>query len=289
MLIVSCSHGKHLGRKIASKLKAKHSLLKFDKFPDGEIGIKFNVNLRGRKIVLVQSFYGEVSDSIIEVILAAKTAKELKAKRVILVAPYFPYLRQDKRFHAGEAVSQRIMGELFDKYFDKIYVMDPHLHRTKSLRQIFKRKSKNITAMGPISEYIKKKIKNPVIIGPDSESYQWTDLVAENVGVESRVLTKKRYSSYNVKVTLDKKLDLNGRSAVIVDDIVSTGGTIIEASKILRKLGAKKIYCICTHGVLIGGAIEKLKRNNIEIISTNTIPNKVSKIDISGVIAEKLN
>ena len=288
MIVISCSHGKHLGYKIAKRLKAQHSELLVSKFPDDELLVRINANARGKTIVLVQSFYGNISDCIIEVILASETARDLGAKRTMLVAPYFPYLRQDKRFHKGESVSQKIIAGMFDKYFDEILIIDPHLHRKMSLSQIFKIKAAKLTANSLIADYVNKHVKNPVIIGPDEESYKWARSVAEIIGAESRILKKKRYSSYHVEVRLNKKIDLKGKNIVIVDDIVSTGHTIIEAAKLLRKLGAKNIYCICVHGLFVGGALRKLRKSKIKIISTNTIPNKVAKIDVSEIVNQEL-
>ena len=288
MLIVSCSHGKHLGSLIAKKLGNRHSDLIVDKFPDDELYIRFNSELKNKNVVLVQSFYKNIADCIVEVIFAAKTAHELGAKNVILVAPYFPYLRQDKRFHKGEAVSQRIIANLIDKYFDAVYVMDPHLHREAKLKHIFKIKAKKLTANNLIADYINKHIKNPVIIGPDEESYKWARNVAEILGIDPIILIKKRYSSYNVRVKLNKRIDLSKKNAVIIDDIISTGHTILETAKILKRLGAGNIFCICVHGIFVNGALTKLKKAGIKVISTNTIPSEVAKIDVSGVIGEGL-
>ena len=288
MIIISCSHGKHLGYKIAKRLKARHSELFVKKFPDDELLIRFNADLSGKAVVLVQSFYGSISDCIVEVILASATARDLGAKKIILAALYFPYLRQDKRFHKGESVSQKIIAGLLGKYFDEILIIDPHLHRKKSLKQIFRIKETKLTANSLIADYAKKHIKNPVIIGPDEESYKWARSVAEIIGAESRILKKKRYSSYHVEVRLNKKIGLRGRNVVIVDDIVSTGHTIIETAKLLRRLGAKNIYCICVHGLFVDGALKKLNKAKIKVISTNTIPNPVARIDASGIIVKEL-
>ena len=288
MIIISCSHGKHLGYLIAKKLNKQHSNLLVDKFPDDELHIRFKSDLQSKSVILVQSFYKDISDCIIEIIFAAKTAHELGAKKVVLVAPYFAYLRQDKRFHKGEAVSQSIMAGLIDKYFDSVYLIDPHLHRKNKLEHIFKIKTKKLTANSLIADYIKKHIKNPVIIGPDEESYKWAKNVAEMLGVESRILEKKRYSSYHVEVKLNKKINLRDKNIVIVDDIISTGHTILETAKILKGLGAKKIYCICIHGIFADNALDKLKKAKIDVTATNTIPNKAAKIDVSSVISESL-
>lgn len=288
MIIVSCSHGNHLGSKIAKKLSCAYSQLFVSKFPDDELLVRFNANLKNKVVILIQSFYKNISDCIVEVIFASETAREMGAKKVILAAPYFPYLRQDKRFHIGEAVSQKIITKLFDKYFDAVYIMDPHLHRKKTLNQLFKMQAVKLTANNLIAEYIRKNIKHQVIIGPDEESYKWAISVAEKIGSESRILKKKRFSSFHVEVKLNKKIDLGNRNIVIVDDIVSTGNTILKTAKLLRRLGAKNIYCICVHGIFVDDALKKLRKNKIKVVSTDTIPNKAAKIDVSGVIANSL-
>lgn len=288
MLVVSCSHGRHLGSKLAKRLNESHSDLTVDKFPDHELRVRLDANPGSKSVFLVQSFYSNISDCIVEVILASVTAKELGAKKVILVAPYFPYMRQDKRFHKGEAVSQGIIAGLIDKYFDAVCIMDPHLHRKNKIENIFKIKSKKLSANNLIAGYIKKNIKSPIIIGPDEESYKWAKNVAEILGVESRILRKKRYSPYHVEVRLNKKIGLKGKNVVIVDDIISTGHTILETGKVLRRLGAKKIYCICVHGIFADGALDKLRKAGIKVVSTNTIPSRVAKIDVSQIISESL-
>lgn len=288
MIIVSCSHGRHIGRKIAELLHKKHSTLIMDKFPDSELKVRLDCDVKGKEVAFIQSFYKEVNDCIVEVILAAHTAIGLGAKKIILASPYFPYMRQDKRFHRGEAISQRVIAGLADKYFDAVYVVDPHLHREDKMGHIFRIKAVKLTANALIAKYIGKHIKNPVIIGPDEESYKWARHVAEILGAESRILKKKRYSSYHVEVRLNKKIGLKGKNAVIVDDIISTGHTILETAKILRKLGAKSIHCICVHGIFVNGALDKLRKAGINVVSANTIPSEAARIDVSGLVAESL-
>ena len=288
MIIIGCSKGKHLANKIAKKVNKKYSELTVKKFPDGETYLKFNTKVKGKKIILVQSFYGDINDLMIEVLFAADTVKDLGAKSVALVAPYFPYLRQDDRFRPGESVSLRVVADIMDKFLDEIYIMDPHLHREKTLSHIFKIKAHKISACESIGRYLKKNVKNRVIIGPDWESYKWADKVAENCGCKSYILKKTRYSARKVKVELNKKVNLKGKNIVIVDDMVSTGHTIIEAAKSLRKLGAGKIKCVCVHGIFTENALKKLKKANIHTICTNTIPGSKSKIDVTDAIAERL-
>lgn len=288
MIIVGCSKGEHIAEKIAKELKTSYSQLDVKKFPDGEINIKFNKKISGSTVVLVQSFYGNISDCIIEVLFASDTAKELGAKKIILVAPYFPYLRQDKRFHSGECISLNVMTKLIGKYFNKILIVDPHLHRQKKLSDIFSINSNTITSNSYIADYIKKYIKNPLIVGPDYESYKWVKNIAKKINCEFVTLNKKRYSGREVKTTLNKKININNKNIVFVDDIISTGNTILEAVKTLKKIGAKKFNCIAVHGIFVENALNKLKKANVKVITTNSIPNKVDKIDISSSISEAL-
>ena len=288
MLIIGCSHGRHIAKLVAKQSKTKYSELIAEKFPDDEVMVRLNVNLNGKVAVFVQSFYKNISDCILEVILAAKTARELGAKKSVLLAPYFPYLRQDKRFNKGEAVSQGIIVELIGMYFDSVYIIDPHLHRTKRLKDIFNVASTELTANESIANYIKNNIKDPVIIGPDEESHKWAKNVAEILNAEHTILRKKRFSSYHVEIRLNKKIDFKNKNAVIVDDIVSTGHTIVETAKLLRKSGAKSIYCVCVHGIFANGALSRLEKAGIKVVSTNTIPSEVAKIDVSGMISKNL-
>lgn len=292
MIIISCSHGRHLGSKIAKKLKAAYSGLEAKKFPDGEIKVRFLTDIKGKDVALVQSFYGDagwhINDCIIEAVFAAYTAKDLGAKKIFLVAPYFPYLRQDKRFNSGDCISIEVMGSLMGNYFDKVFIIDPHLHREKGLGNIFSIKSEKLTSNPLIADYIQKNIKSPLIVGPDWESYKWAQRVAEKIGCEHVILEKKRYSGRKVVVRLNKKIRIDNKSIVFVDDMISTGNTLIESVKNIRRLGARKFNCIAVHGILVENALEKLRKANVNVVTTNTIPNKASKIDISGLVAEAL-
>jgi len=180
------------------------------------------------------------------------------------------------------------MGRLMSRYFDKVFIIDPHLHREAKLSDLFSIKAEKLTANPFIADYIQKNIKKPLIVGPDWESYKWARKVAEKIKCEYVILQKKRYTGRKVKVTLNKNVNVNNKNIVFVDDIISTGNTILESVKNLRKLGAKKFNCVAVHGILVENALEKLRKANIKVVTTNTIPNKVSKIDISGLIARAL-
>ena len=288
MIIIGCSRGRHIAAKIAKNLKKPYSELKAGRFPDGEIYLRLMKDVKGKDVVLVQSFHENLSDCILEAIFAAETARDLGARKVYLVAPYFPYFRQDSRFNPGECISIKVIGRLFSRYFDKIVVVDPHLHRQTKLSDLFTTKVEKLTSNPYIASYIKKNIKNALIVGPDWESYKWARKVAEQINYPFLILEKKRLSGRKVKITINKKIGIKGRNIVFVDDIISTGHTILEAAKKLKALGAKKLYCIAVHGLFVENALEKIKKAGIKIITTNTIPTKVSGIDVSGLVAKTL-
>jgi len=287
-IIVSSQYSEDLAKSIAKNTKSKYSKLTVDHFPDGDIYLKFNANVKGKTVVIVKSFQPLPNWALYSTIFIAETAKDLGAKKVILVAPYLAFMRQDKRFHQGEAISSRVMAKMLNNSIDKLITMDPHLHRYHSLKDIFKISTKRLTANNLIADYVKKKIKNSVIIGPDWESYQWAEAIAKECKVECTVLEKTRFSSRHVHVKMKKKIDIKNKNVVIVDDIISTGHTIMEAAKKAKKLGAKSITAMGVHGLLIEDAVKKMKTLGIKVVTTNTIKHKTNKIDVSRLIAKEL-
>lgn len=284
MMVIGCPGSEDIAIRIAKKLKAEYSSLFVAKFPDGESKIRFMRPVKNKKIVIVQSFYDNPDEKLAHVLFAAHTAKDLKAKKVVLVAPYLLYMRQDKRFKTGDCISAKVVSRLFN-VFDKIFAVDPHLHRIKKMKD-WSSKAVRITAVNDMAEYIKKNIKNPVIIGPDKESFQWAKAVAEIIGAKAMILEKKRYTARRVHVS-EIHQNLTDKNLVIIDDIISTGGTMVEALKSARKLCPSDVFCIAVHGVFAENALEKLKEHG-KVISTNTIPGESSKIDVSGTIAEAI-
>lgn len=292
MIIVGCSTSKDLARKIARHLKCKYMQLEVKRFPDNEIYLRFKRSVDGEIVILVQSLAKNPNENLIELTFAASTAKELKAKRVVAVIPYLAYMRQDKRFKKGECVSSRIMAKILESSgIDEIFVVNPHLHRYKSLSDIFSVKTNLISVAYKFADYILAKIgtKNTVIVGPDFESYRHlVEKVARKTRCDFTILKKRRIGPKIVRIFSNKKIFQN-KNVVIVDDIVSTGGTIVEVSKLLKNAGAKKIYLFVVH-LLSEEAVDSIKKAGVsEIFSTNTVPNKSSKmIDVSDIIASAL-
>ncbi len=287
MLIIGCSNSKQLAKSIAKKLKAEYSELTVKHFPDQELYIKFETNLKNKEVILVQTLF-PANEAILEVILAGQTARELGAKKLTLVAPYLAYIRQDKRFSSGEAVSSKIIGKLLD-FFDKVITIDPHLHRFKSLKEVFHTNTKKLTANELIKEYISKNYKSPVIIGPDEESFQWAEEIAKEIGANAAILKKKRFSPTKVKVIIKSPIDLKNKDIIIIDDILSTGHTIEEAIIDIKSQKPKSINVIAIHGIFADKKIyQKIRSECKTVITTNTIETIHSKIDVSGLIADSL-
>lgn len=287
-LVVACSNSVELAKKIAKQINAEYLKLDADHFPDGESHIRFRKDIANKEIIFVQSMFPAPNDAMIEVIFATNTAYELGARNLTLVAPYLAYMRQDKRFYSGECQSNRIMARLLT-CVDRIITVDPHLHRIDSLSKIFKIKAVKLSANFAIAEYIYRNFDNEIILGPDAESYQWAETIAKHIDVKALVLKKHRYTSRSVRIKLKTTEKLKGKNIVIVDDIISTGGTMIQAVRQAKKYRPKGIYCICVHGLYLENAYKKIKKAGARrIISTNTIENMTSKIDVSKLISKNL-
>ncbi len=289
VIVTSLGNSEKIAKGISLGLKAKYVPIKISTFPDGDRYMQFSQNIKGQNVIIVQSFQPNPQESLLNVIFAAEAVKQLGGKKVILVAPYLSYMRQDKMFNPGECISSRVMAKLLNSSVDSLITIDPHLHRFHSMKEVFKIKAKNLTANTLIGEYVKKHIKNPVIIGPDGESYQWAEDVAKIAGCESTVFHKTRFSSKHVAETMLKPIDMKGKNVVIVDDIISTGHTVAEAAKKAKKLGARSITTIGVHGLFVGKALEIMKKAGVsKVVSTNTIIHKTNGIDVTSLLVKEL-
>lgn len=289
VLITSCGNSEKLARELAKEVKASYTPLTVSAFPDGDIYLRFNASLKKKTVVLVESLHPYSQTSLVRIIFAAETAKDLGARKVILVAPYLAYMRQDKRFHPGEAISSKIMAKLLSRAVDKVITIDPHTHRFRSLREIFSIPATQLTANDLIASYVKKHWKKAVLMGPDWESSQWAGRIAQSVGVDSTVLEKTRISSRHVQVKMVHPISLKGKEVVIIDDIISTGKTIREAAKLAKRKGAKKVTAIGVHGLFVENALPKLKSAGVDrIVTTNCIEHSTNKIDVVSLLVKEI-
>ncbi len=290
VIVTSLKNSEKLAKQIAKNIKGTYSKTEVSTFPDGDMYLKFSSKLKGQKLVIVESFQPNSNDALLNIIFAAKNAKSLGAKKVVLVCPYLAFMRQDKRFNDGEAINAQIMSNLLNNSgLDRIITIDPHLHRIKKMKDIFTIQAENLTANDIIADFIGSKFKNEIVIGPDWESYQWADKISARLGVEDTVLEKTRSTSRKVSVEVKKEITIKGKNVIIVDDIISTGNTMIKALKEAKKRGAKSVTAIGVHGLFVEKAYEKMKKAGFDNIYTvNTIEHKSNKIDITKLISDKL-
>ena len=286
-LVIASERSLDFGRKIARKLHKPFSKLLTKHFPDGELYLRYPIPLKGAHVILVDSMQPNPDDALVELLFGTASARAHGAKKVTLVIPYMGFLRQDKEFHPGETVSNKIVADLLSRA-DRIVTMDPHLHRISSLKQIFKTKTKTLTANDILAQHLKAKHKGALVVGPDGESFQWARSVASKAGLHAIVLNKKRYTSEKVRILVKSDVPLKGRDIVIVDDIISTGHTMIEPIKQFKRMKVKSITCIGIHGVFAMNALQKLKKLGSKVECTNTIQNPVSIIDVTDAFVEAL-
>jgi ribose-phosphate pyrophosphokinase len=257
------------------------------RFPDGELYVRLTGEVSGEHVVIVQSTPEPQNDNLIELYFLAKTARDLGASKVTLVIPYLAYARQDKRFRPGEAVSLDCVASMISSSgADSLVVVD--IHEPGSTGR-FGIEARNLTAMPLLGSYIGNlRLRSPVIIGGDQGSEERAKMVAGAFGGDYDYLEKKRITPRRV-VMRPKRMDVKDRDVVIVDDMISTGGTVAEAARILRKAGARRTFAACTHAVLCGDAKRKLRAAGVErVIATDTIEREESVISVAPLIAEGL-
>lgn len=257
-------------------------------FPDGESRVRLPTELPGHV-----AFYCTLADAnrrLIELELAAAAALELGADTLTLIAPYLCYMRQDVAFHPGEAVSQRIVGAFLARRFDTVITVDPHLHRTHDLRDaVPARRAIALTAAPVMVEWLARRSDAPVLIGPDAESEQWVRGIAEVAGLEFAVARKNRLGDKRVEVELPG-VTVAGRNIVLVDDVASSGQTLVEATRVLHAAGAASVDVLVTHALFAGDALERLRAVGVEnVCSTDSIGHETNQLHLDRLIASALS
>ena len=302
MLILGGSASGPLAEKVAMELGEKLGRLETKRFPDGDKYVRILEDVKGQDAVVIQSLYHRpdkhvfADQHIFELLMITDTLRDLGAKTITVVAPYLAYARQDSRFYPGEAVSSQIIAHLLENVgTTRFLTVDCHLHRLGDVSKIFKIPAQNVSAMPLLGRYALEKIRpnRPLVIGPDEEAEQWAAIVAKELDAEHIVFQKKRVrkegaTSSTVEITADE-VDLKGHDAVFADDIISTGDTLAKATKVCKKMGARRIYALCTHPVLADGALRRVKSAGIQrVVGTDTIPSSVSQVSVAPVIAAAL-
>ena len=258
------------GRSLAEALGIPCSMIGQHRFPDDESRLTLPEKLPGHA-VFCRSL-DHPNEKLLELLLAAKTARELGAEELTLVAPYLCYMRQDKAFHPGEVVSQQIIGDFLADLFDKVITVDPHLHRVRYLQQaVPARHAVSLSATSLMAGFLREHADSPVILGPDSESAQWVRAVAGHDRWEHGVCEKIRIADKQVEITLPD-MDLSGRSVVLVDDVASSGQTLAVAASLCMERKAKHVDVLVTHALFADDAKDRLLQAGVRNIwSTDSV------------------
>ena len=217
---------------------------------------------------------------------AARTAREFGARSVGLIAPYLGYMRQDTRFHRGEAVSTPLFAQFLEEAFDWLVTVDPHLHRVERLQSLYRIPTVHVSATPAVARWIAETVPDAVLIGPDSESEQWVADIAALSSMPYQVLAKERHGDYDVRVSLPDPAAVAGRTPVLIDDIVSSGHTILETLAHLRRLSLPSPLLVAIHPVFAGDAYARLQEAGLaRIVSTDTISHPSNAIALGADLA----
>jgi ribose-phosphate pyrophosphokinase len=261
------------------------------RFPDGELKLRLPVDAAGRlppRAVLLRSLH-QPNEKLIELLLAARTARALGAEHLTLVAPYLAYMRQDMAFQPGEAVSQQVVGGFLAGLFDAVVTVDPHLHRIDTLAQaIAVPHAVALSGAEPLADLIAQRRPGALLVGPDGESAQWIAQAAARHGFDHAVCTKVRHGDRDVAIELPP-LDAQGRAVVLLDDMASTGRTLALAARLLWQAGAASVDVAVTHALFAGDALQALREAGVgEVWSTDCIPHPSNAVPMAGPLARAL-
>lgn len=288
VVVVGGPSSEKLGSDIAKKLDLPYINLESKVFPDDESYLKFPEEFREDELIVIQSCFPKQDKRLMELLFIVDTAKESGVKNLNVVIPYLPYARQDKKFRVGEVVSNRSIGNLlYTVGTDLLLTID--VHQDESFKE-FKMRSLNISAMPLLAEHLKSmSLSNPCIIAPDKGAMGHAEVISSILKTDCTFFEKQRDGITGKVETIEKDLDFRGKDIVIIDDMISTGGTIANVSKIAKNCGAEKIIAACTHALLVGNAEEKMRNSGVtEIVTTDTVPNRFCKISVAPIIVDTL-
>lgn len=269
---------------LARALNVPYQGIELHRFPDGESRLRLPPALSGH--VLLCRSLDHPNAKLIELLIAAESARTLGARQLTLVAPYLCYMRQDKAFQPGEAVSQAIVGQFLAEIFDGLVTVDPHLHRVRSLSEAVPvKRPVAVSAATAMGEFLAVREGVPLLVGPDAESEQWVRSVATRASLDYIVAHKRRFGDRRVEVTLPRQ-DFSGRDIVIVDDMASTGQTLAETARAVRSFGAGHVDVLVTHALFNEDALATLDSAGVrEIWTSDSIHHPTNAFALAPLLA----
>jgi ribose-phosphate pyrophosphokinase len=277
-----------LAKKLAEKLKASYISSELRIFPDGEGKITVSAKPRKGKIVVVSSTHPPVDSNLMRTLSLVSKARQF-SKQVVCVIPYMGYARQDREFLPGEVVTLSVIAKLLQAAgASKIIVVD--IHSKLGLKH-FRIPITNVSAVSELARYFKRMhLREPFVVSPDAGGAARAKEFAGFYGTRFIALQKQRdRKTGKVEIKTTNLSQVKGRDLILVDDMISTGGSIIKATEFLKKQKCRRVFVVCTHALLIDNAEEKIREAGVsKIISANTIPGRTSVVDVSGVIAKAI-
>ncbi len=272
---------------LCQKLAGKQGRYKQRNFPDGESYLCIESDVKALHCIVVADL-SHPNTKFLPLIFLLDTLKELGAKSVGLVAPYLSYMRQDKRFIAGEAITSKLFAKSLSEHIDYLVTVDPHLHRYHSLDEIYSVPSRVVQGAPALAQWLKGQ-PDVFLIGPDSESEQWISSIAKVSGHSYVIGDKIRRGDRDVEISLPDLSAYLGLTAVIIDDVISSGQTILSCIKALKQQNVKDIRCAAVHGIFADGVDKTLVSAGLtELITTNTINHPSNSADISQLLVKPI-
>ncbi|ACB34761.1 ribose-phosphate pyrophosphokinase [Leptothrix cholodnii SP-6] len=279
---------------LARTLGVPLALIGRHRFPDGEIRLRLPAALHGS--VLIWRGLQQPNEKLVELLIGAPSARELGAQRLLLVSPYLAYMRQDIAFTPGESVSQRHIARLLAQHFDAVITVDPHLHRIASLDEVMPAgRGVSLSAAGLLGAWAARQVRDVLLLGPDEESAPWVRCAARDGAtalgrpqpLDHACCVKQRSGDRDVRVTLPPGLALQGRAVVLIDDIASTGRTLLDATRQCLEGGAASVDVAVTHALFVGDAHTLLRQAGVRHIwSTDCVPHASNAVSVVPLLAE---
>lgn len=270
---------------LSQYLEAKAGEIENRRFPDGESYLKVDTEVKDKQCIILMDLT-DPDKKYLPLIFLANTLRELGAESVGLVAPYLCYMRQDKRFIEGEAITSKIFAHAISQHVDWMVTVDPHLHRYESLSEIYHIPTQVVRAAPAVANWLKNET-DIVLVGPDSESEQWVSRIAAYSGHPYVIGEKVRSGDRQVHIEFNNLDEYEGKKAFVIDDVISSGHTILECVNELKNRGIKDIGCITVHGIFADEADSMLVLCGLNgLVSCNTVPHTSNIIDVSELVAD---
>jgi ribose-phosphate pyrophosphokinase len=278
-----------IGRHLAERLGVSGHEIALHRFPDGELRVTVGP---AAPTTIICCSLNDPNEKLIALLFAAEALRRGGARRLVLVAPYLGYMRQDAAFHAGEAISQRAIGDLFAKTFDRAITVEAHLHRTATLNQVFPGiETDNLSATSAIASVLRADTLDPatLVVGPDTESRPWVSDLAGRLGLAFAVGEKIRHGDRSVQIVFSDPARLLHRPVILIDDIVSSGGTLIACAEALASSGVSSIDAVVIHALFPPELLNEFTRAGVRSLrSANSVPHPTNAMALDHILADAL-